>query len=361
MNETTREKYLSVVSKAQETGWGAVRLARETGITQSTVTHALQWGIAQGMLAARPQGSNLPSESPNLGAASKAEVREAKPPAPAAKPKDDRFGDFADLLSDSPDDFSEDGLPDADSDAVEPFVFDGNGQGLLLCDAHLPYHDKSTLALAVRDGRKRGANHIILDGDIIDFYQISKFCTSGKAKSVAEEIRVCRQFLAWLRSAFPKARIVYKKGNHELRMEHYLQTGARELEDLDDLELPRLLRFADHGIEMVEEHQFIYYGHLTILHGHEFRRTFFNPVNPARGAFLRAMACTLVAHHHQSSMHTAQNIRGVLTSCWSVGCSCTLRPKYSPANNWNLGFAALEKDGNSFTVANKHLADGEVY
>lgn len=338
MANDTESKYRSIVYYARERGWGSARIAKVTGVAESTATRALRWGRANGLLAKRSPGSNLVEHAP------------IAPPPPFTCPPaiTEDTGISAEI-------------PEADTDTIDPFVFDGDGHGLILSDVHVPYHDRQALSLAVAAGKRVGANHIILDGDILDFYQASSFARTGSAKSISDELKLGRQLLRWLRDEFPRARIVYKVGNHEQRFERYLQTNARELEDLDDLSLPNLLRLSDVGAEIVAENQFLHYGHLTIIHGHEFRRSIFNPVNPARGAYLRAHACCIVAHHHQSSMHGEPDIRGELTTCWSLGCMCSLRPKYMPVNKWNLGFALIEKHANAFSVDNKRVIDGGVW
>ena len=101
--------------------------------------------------------------------------------------------------------------------------------------------------------------------------------------------------------------------------------------------------------------------HLTILHGHEFGRSFFNPVNAARGAYMRAKNNAIVAHLHQTSDHTASDIRNNVVSCWSAGALCDLSPPYAPINNWNHGYISMYVDKSGFQVSNHRIIKGKVY
>ena len=103
-------------------------------------------------------------------------------------------------------------------------------------------------------------------------------------------------------------------------------------------------------------------GKLYLIHGHEYKFSISNPVNPARGLFLRAKTLAATSHFHQTSQHSERDLTGKVVSTWSIGCACNLRPSYSPINNWNHGFAIcdLQADG-SFVLANLRVIDGRVY
>ena len=173
-----------------------------------------------------------------------------------------------------------------------------------------------------------------------------------------------RALLGVLRQVLPKARILFKVGNHEDRLEKYLWTKCPELLGLPFTSLSELIDAKEHGVEVVESRSLIKAGKLNILHGHEFGTAIFNPVNAARGTFLRAKCSTIVGHHHATSEHSENNLNGDAMACWSTGCLCDLRPGYLPFayTRWNHGFAFvdLRKDG-SFTVQNHRIIDGVVH
>ena len=81
-----------------------------------------------------------------------------------------------------------------------------------------------------------------------------------------------------------------------------------------------------------------------------------NPVNPARGMFLRTNSTTLTGHQHRPSSHTDPDMYHSETTCWSQGCLCTLSPRYARINKWRQGYAVVEVDkSGEFNVHNYAL------
>jgi predicted phosphodiesterase len=233
------------------------------------------------------------------------------------------------------------------------------GWWLVLSDTHFPYHDRRTIHLAVKEAKRRRARGVLLNGDIMDCHELSRWSKSPKDPRYPDEVKLGREFLAWLRRQLPRARIVWKDGNHEERLYNYLIDKAPALFGL--ISLPELLHFEKHGIEYVTDRRVIRLGKLHVIHGHEYQPQIQTPVNAARGLFLRAKSVAICGHFHQSSHHREPTISGKPQAAWSVGCACDLHPRYMPLNKWNLGFALvhLSKDG-EFSVDNKCVYDGKA-
>jgi hypothetical protein len=103
-------------------------------------------------------------------------------------------------------------------------------------------------------------------------------------------------------------------------------------------------------------------GELCILHGHEWVKGLVNPVNPARGAFLRTIDCTLVGHGHRTSQHTETSTTGRQITCYSLGCLCQLHPDYAVLNRWNHGFGVLDTtQAGEWRFVNYRILGGKVY
>ena len=100
---------------------------------------------------------------------------------------------------------------------------------LVLSDIHVPYHSNEAIKTAFLYGIKNKVNTILLNGDILDFYKLSRFTTDPLKIDFANEILLGRQFFMSLRKTFPKCSIYYKIGNHEERLEAYLKMKAPEL------------------------------------------------------------------------------------------------------------------------------------
>jgi len=234
---------------------------------------------------------------------------------------------------------------------------------LTLSDIHLQFHDLVALTAAIEYGEARQPDVVLLNGDILDCYDISRFMKEQDRPTITDEIAMGVQFLEFLRETFPKARIIYKLGNHEERMRHYILKNAPQFGNLKALEFESLLQFERLGIERVNR-EIIKAGKLNILHGHEMGESVFSPVNPARGYFLKAKANTLVGHYHQSSHHSEGDLNGNKVGVWSTGCLCSLTPEYRPFayTKWKHGFAYVTVEGDgTFQVENKEIIDGRIF
>lgn len=235
----------------------------------------------------------------------------------------------------------------------------------VLADIHFPYQDGKALITALNYLLNTKIDGLLLNGDIIDFYQLSEFCPDPKrSRTLMAELEIVKKFLYELRSKF-KGKIFYKTGNHEFRLDRYVMKRAPELWGLDCIRLENLLDFEKLNIIPIKSKSRIKCadGHLTILHGHEFgKEPLFSPVNPARGLFLKAKVNAIKAHSHQTSEHTDKNLNDQIITCWSMACLCDLRPDYRPYNSWNHGLARIQFDkGGIFTVENKRIENGKIY
>jgi len=236
------------------------------------------------------------------------------------------------------------------------------GKGGIIGDLHIPYQDHTACSTAINyliD--KKHTDYLIINGDLLDFYMLSTWEKDPTKRNFSKELELYHNTLLQLSSVFKT--IVYKLGNHEERYIRYMRRNAKELLGVKRFNLESLLTKNDDGhniiknLKMVDENRVIHAGRLNIIHGHEYKFAIQNPVNPARGLFLRSKANTLCNHFHQTSHHSEANIRGTNTACWSIGCLCILDPDYAPINKWNHGFALLDfgRKGDMFNVQNKTI------
>ena len=259
-------------------------------------------------------------------------------------------------------------FPQSSAEKWEPFILD-SGRILKLSDLHIPFHDPKAIHAVVRQGRKflRPGDCILLNGDVCDFFSISRFDKNPSKSSLKKEIDLTRQFLGWLRQSFPRVRIVFKFGNHDEWFDKYLWRRAPELFGLQQTSLPHLLTEklgAEReigGIEFLTNQERITAGHLDILHGHELGKgSIAPPVNPARGFFLKTLECTIAGHLHRSSIHRERSSKGKQIACWSTGCLCGLWPDYAKINKWNQGAARIDLSGMNFSVTLLDVIDGKL-
>lgn len=242
-----------------------------------------------------------------------------------------------------------------------PLQVDGPGTWLVLSDAHFPYHDKETIEIAFKEAKRRKVSGALFNGDMMDCHHLSSFDKDPSAPRYIEEVKKAQQFFGWARERLPKARMVYKAGNHEERLDRYILNRAPELFGLKNVTTPKIVGLEDFGIEWVTEKRAVRLGLLNVIHGHEYKERIQAPVNPARGLFLRSKTVAMCGHFHQTSEHHEPTLEGKPKGCWSTGCACGLNPPYCPLNRWNHGFAFVEiaSDG-KFSVHNKRVMKGEL-
>lgn len=249
-------------------------------------------------------------------------------------------------------------LPQSYEAVYEPFNILAK-RLLILSDIHIPYHSLSALTCTFDYTKKEKPDAILLNGDTLDFFGLSRFVKDPKARSFAEELRAFKEFMDVLKKTF-NAKVYFKLGNHEERYFHFLWMKAHEIVGVEEFELENIIKARAEGIEIIKDKRIIKAGDLNIIHGHEFGGSVFSPVNIARGLFLRGKVSAIQGHNHQTSEHTESNMNGEIMTTWSVGCLCELNPAYLPINKWNHGFAIIDIEGSNFDVRNKRIFKGKI-
>ena len=253
-------------------------------------------------------------------------------------------------------------IPPSASKKRTPVVLTGPMKLGVFSDLHIPYHNPQAVEVAIGHMKKAKCDTLLINGDLGDFYACSRH-EKDPRRRLADELDAIRQFLFWLRSQFPKQRILYKIGNHETNLERYLMREAPVLLGVPDFTIRDVLKLDAFDIEVVESLQLIEAGKLSIYHGHELPQGMSSPVNPARGLWMRVQETIMCGHWHRTSEHTeTTGISRKVSSCWSVGCLCDLSPDYAIVNRWNHGFAIVDIDKTgAFEVHNHKIIDGRVY
>lgn len=254
-------------------------------------------------------------------------------------------------------------LPDSEEKERKPILLPkGCNNILLLSDLHIPYHSIEAITAALDYGKREQVNTIVINGDLMDFYMMSRFEKDPRKRSIKYEFDATKEFLRVLRKTFPNAHIYWLKGNHDTRYEHFLMAKAPEIFDDPYYALDERLRLSEERVTLINDKTLVKAGKLFIHHGHLFFRGFIAPVNSARGLFMKAKQSAIVGHVHKVSEHNETNLAGELTSCWSTGCLCELSPDYSPfANNYSHGFAHIRvQDNGHYNVKNYRILNGKI-
>ena len=229
---------------------------------------------------------------------------------------------------------------------------------LVMSDLHVPYHNIRAITESLNYAINKKVDAILLNGDLMDFYMLSKFEHDPRMRDFSQELLALEQLIGILQKIAP---VFYKLGNHEERFEHFMMRNAPVLLQTREFKLGNLLQCYAKGVEIITDQKIVYIGHLPILHGHEVRLSGVS-VNPARSLFLKTKKTALCGHLHRSSQHNETALDGKLISTWSTGHLGEEHPKYARINNWNHGVARVEvdEDGN-FEVINLRIQNNKLF
>lgn len=251
-------------------------------------------------------------------------------------------------------------LPKSHAEPWEPFVIHGAQRILVLSDIHFPFHDELALETAIAHGSRIDPTIVLLNGDIIDGYEQSRFEKDPRKRTASVELQMLKDLFAHLRARLPKARIIFKEGNHDERWEKYMMRCAPVLFGIPEFNLYAMAECVAHGVEHVNDKRKIIAGKLTILHGHELQGG--GGVNPARALYLKTGGHALIGHWHRSSEHYEKQLDDSVVGAWSTGCLCDMSPDYARINKWSHGAATLEvKEDGTFMVDNFRIINGEIF
>lgn len=225
---------------------------------------------------------------------------------------------------------------------------------IVISDIHYPYHDAKAIKCVLDFIQDKEVNTIILNGDILDFYDVSSFDKDpDRVNSLQKEIDMSTKFFKKLRTIKPDARIEFIKGNHEYRLERYLKKHP-ELYSLDALKLPNLLDLKKYNIEYSDKG--IKLGNLKIIHGDMVRKF---SAYTARGELEKHDSSGISSHTHRGAAYFYRTPERYL-AWYESFCLCDLNPEYINEPNWQQGFlyGYVEKD--SFAVTPIPIVDGKI-
>lgn len=228
----------------------------------------------------------------------------------------------------------------------------------IMGDIHVPYHSPQSVRTAIDALRDIDIDCLLLNGDAMDCYSISRFSKSLSRRDINHEIEQMNKFLDYLQNKF--STIIYKFGNHEARYARHFQENDPTFAEVNNSSLHEALNLVQRKIKWVEPRQLIKLGKLTIIHGDEIYGG--GEINTAHNKLMKAFDNVLFGHHHKTQESYTTSINGDVFGSWSVGCLCGLRPDWSSVvNKWMHGFAYVERfDNDLFEVHNKKIINNKV-
>ena len=253
-------------------------------------------------------------------------------------------------------------LPESQTKTRNQFTFPTGCMRLgVFGDVHIPFHDNTALETMFTKFEEEDVDSILINGDLLDFYQLSFHEKDPRVVHFKDEIEAGKEFLAYIRDRFPDIPIYYITGNHENRFERYLRIKASELLDMDEFRLDVILQVAAYRVEFIPFRSKVVFGDYTIEHGDKIPGA--GGVVPARTLLMRLKSNSIVNHFHKSS-ESSQRVYGVgeptTIKAYSLGCMCDLAPEYMEINEWNHGFAILKRIKDKVSVTNYKIEGNTI-
>jgi predicted MPP superfamily phosphohydrolase len=228
-------------------------------------------------------------------------------------------------------------------------------------DLHFRWQHDRAIELTLRVGDELHPDLIVLNGDLVDCWEISKFDKNPahmEKGKLASELKATRDFLFGLRRRYPKARLVYILGNHEHRLALYIASRARELHGCEGMTLQEQLHLAELGVKLVysgnKESSWLW-GKLLIGH---FNLASMHSGYTAKNLLDRKGISLIQAHTHRGGSSFKRLWDRDIVAHEGF-CLCDRSPAYVDRPNWQLGFLIVYKDRKSdcFSVEPHPIAE----
>lgn len=225
---------------------------------------------------------------------------------------------------------------------------------IVISDIHFPNHDNAAIKCVFDFIKKHPVDTVILNGDIVDFFDVSSFDKDPQRMfSLQKELDMAEKFFKKLRKLLPDADIYFVKGNHEDRMERYLQKHS-ELFTLNALKIPTLLQLEKFNIHYKPKG--FKFGNLKIIHGDLIRK--FSSYT-ARGELEKHDNSGISGHSHRGGVYYYKTPERYL-AWYESFCLCDIHPFYVDEPNWQQGFLYGYIDKDSFAVTPIPIVDGKI-
>jgi Predicted ICC-like phosphoesterases len=135
---------------------------------------------------------------------------------------------------------------------------------LVVPDVHIPYHNRQSFDIMLNAAKGWGPDGVIIIGDFMDFYAVSDHLRDPvRATKFDWEIAEGNRHLDMIDNLGAEQKI-YVAGNHEDRMERYLQGRAPELHEM--LKVEELLHLDERGWQYVPYKQHTQAGKVYLTH-----------------------------------------------------------------------------------------------
>lgn len=230
---------------------------------------------------------------------------------------------------------------------------------VILNDVHVPYQDERAVNVTLELIEYVKPSTVFLNGDIIDFYQMSRFDRNpNRVLELQADLDRLHDFLAAVRRAAPQANICYLEGNHEARLQRYLWNHP-EIANLRALQAEQLFRLAEHGVKWIPQNQTHLHHGFIVTHGTVVRQA---SGASAKGQLERYLQSGISGHTHRQGMYRLTTFAGDFV--WHEnGCLCSLEPEYIVGRpNWQqcIAIGQFVADGDRFQISQVNIVNGRA-
>ena len=231
-------------------------------------------------------------------------------------------------------------------------------KSVVIGDLHIPFHSKEALGLTMDFMRMFKPDKIFINGDFLDCWAISSFAKPPYIdEKLCDEIQEGNFILGDLLKITKDITFIF--GNHEYRLENYINKNARELYGMSGLTLEEQLRLKERGIKIVNSHNkenYFKYGDLLIGH---FNKVSQHSAYTAKALLDKYGLSLIQSHTHRGGSHFKRSEEGVRVA-YENFCLCDLDPSYCLKPNWTQGFSTIHKVKNRFFVTQVHIFNGKL-
>lgn len=216
---------------------------------------------------------------------------------------------------------------------------------LVIPDSHHPYACRRCwdLLLAVAERLRNRLFGLVVLGDFLDFYAISRFGRKDPTRSVfvQDEIDVGRKLIARLSKMFPDARKIFCQGNHEERLSNFIKDNCPQLWGMIDLR--EALGLTYHGWEWVPYGHWVRVGKLLFAHDFGVGGKYF-----ARRTLDKIWFSACIGHFHSHQAAEKVDVFGKTHRVWCPGWLGDIKTagEYIQGGvaDWSKGFSVVRFD-----------------
>lgn len=224
-------------------------------------------------------------------------------------------------------------------------------------DFHFPYHEPGAIASFLNLVAQLQPHRVVLNGDVADFFQLSRFNISGdREDKLGDDITQANNFRADVRSAAPNAVIDETEGNHDNRVITYLIKNGPALRSLPALQPKELFLYDELEINPHPGCGFLLRPNFLVKHGTMVRG---EGGATAKAELASAGVSGISGHTHRLARYRKT---GYVQREWlEQGCLCRVDPDYvTGAPNWQQGCAVGEFGRDSFAIHEVPFISGRL-